>query len=66
MNITELTTKNGKVFRVAVTNNSQRRRLSKVIEANKKKGYEVFTKIEDIVNGIHTISDFEKIAEKLV
>ena len=67
MNIWELETKNGRIFRVAVVNESQVKRMQKVIRDNKKKGYEVFTRIDtNVCNGIHDIKQFEALAEKLV
>jgi len=67
MNIVELETKNGRVFRVAVDNANQMRRLQKVLRDNKEKSHEVFTRIdENRFYGIHNIAEFEKIASTLV
>jgi hypothetical protein len=67
MNIFELETKNGRVFRVAIENKSQLNRLRKVIADNKNKSYEVFTRIDDNkLNGIHDIKTFERLADSLV
>lgn len=66
MQIYELETKNGRVFRVVVANKSQQARLTKVIHDNKSKSYEVFVRIEVITNGIHDIKQFEKLADSLV
>jgi len=65
MDIYELETKNGRIFRVAIENRSQKDRLNKVIAKNKSKPYEVFTRIECVKNGIHNIKDFEAIADSL-
>ena len=66
MTIIELETKNGRVYRVAINNANQKTRLNRVIEANKKKGYEVFIRVETVQDGIHDIATFEKIANDLV
>ncbi len=64
--IYELETRNGRVFRVVVENPGQEKRLSKVVEDNKSKTYEVFCRVECINNGIHDIASFEKLADTLV
>lgn len=66
MKIYELETKNGRVFRVAIQNPGQEKRLFKVIGDNKKKDYEVFSRVECTNNGIHDIANFEKLADTLV
>jgi hypothetical protein len=66
MKIYELETKNGRIFRVGVTNRSQEKRLNKKIAENKKRYYEVFTRIECVKNGIHNIKDFEALVDTLV
>ena len=66
MQVFELSTKNGRVFRVAVSNENQQKRLNKVIRENKEKGYEVFTEIKCITSGIHSMKEFEALSEKLV
>ncbi|MDD3466545.1 MAG: hypothetical protein PHE67_05275 [Campylobacterales bacterium] len=66
MKIFELETKNGRIFRVCVDSAAQEKRLFKVINENKKKTYEIFTRVECIKNGIHSIADFEKLADTLV
>jgi hypothetical protein len=66
MKVYELETRNGRIFRVVVTNKSQEKRLSKVITDNKKKRYEVFKRIEVINNGIHDLKAFEQLARSLV
>ncbi len=66
MEIYELETKNGRIFRVAIANESQRRRIYKKVAENKNKTYEVFVRFESVKNGIHNIKDFEAIADTLV
>jgi hypothetical protein len=67
MKIFELSTRNGRVFRVATANKNQEERLKRVVNKNRKKGgYEVFTDVKCITNGIHSISDFETLSESLV
>jgi len=65
MQIYELETKNGRIFRVAVENKSQEKRLDKIVAKNKDKSYEVFTRIECVKNGIHNIKDFEALVNSL-
>ena len=66
MEIYELETKNGRTFRVAIANNSQMKRLNKVISDNKNgKSYEKFIRVDCIKNGIHSIKDFEKLSDSL-
>ena len=60
----KLTTKNGREFRVKVENESQERRLRKIVDASKGK-YEELTLHEPILNGIHDIKSFERTAETL-
>ena len=66
MQVYEIETKNGRIFRIAVDNRSQEKRLFKVIADNKKKSYEIFNRVECRTNGIHNIKDFEAIAETLI
>lgn len=66
MEIWELETKNGRIFRVITENEHQVDRLRKIIHQNKQKSYEVFIRIEVVTNGIHCIKDFEKLANSLV
>ena len=67
MQIWELKTKNGRVFRVAIENASQEKRLKKVIaDNNSKKTYEKFISQKVITKGIHNIADFEHLANTLV
>ena len=65
MKIFELETKNGRLFRVAVSNESQKARLFKKIAENKGKNEE-FKTINCAINGIYGIKDFEKLADSLV
>lgn len=67
MKIYELETKNGRVFRVGVANKSQEVRLLRAAnKVNTTKTYEVFTRVEVVVSGIHDIKQFEKLADTLV
>jgi len=66
MKIYELETKNGRVFRVAIENDNQQKRLSKIISENEKKSYEKFIRIEVVKNGIHNIKEFEALADSLI
>lgn len=66
MKIWELETKNGRVFRVAIENANQEKRLHKVIADNRsKKNYELFISQKVITKGIHNIADFERLADTL-
>lgn len=66
MNIWELETKNGRIFRVAIENKSQLKRIKKVIADNKNKEYEIFIRIDtNALNGIHEIKSFENLANSL-
>jgi hypothetical protein len=66
MQVYELETKNGRIFRVAITDSkSQENRLIKVIAENKKKNYETFIRVDCIKSGIHNIKDFELLANSL-
>jgi len=60
----ELETKNGRTFRVAINNDSQEQRLLKKVNENKGK-YEEFVRVEVVMDGIHDIKDFEKLADSL-
>jgi len=64
--IYELATKNGKKFRVSITNKSQKKRFLKVISENKNKNYEIFTSVKLVLSGIHGIKVFEEIAKNLI
>ncbi|MDD3466548.1 MAG: hypothetical protein PHE67_05290 [Campylobacterales bacterium] len=66
MTLYELETKNGRIFKVVVTNANQEKRLFEVVEDNKSKTYELFCRVECINNGIHDIASFEKLADTLV
>ena len=67
MNIVQLETKYGRLFRVAIENNNQEKRLIDVIRKNKNKSYEKFVNIYwNKFNGIHNIKQFEKIANSLI
>ncbi len=66
MKIYELETKNGRIFRVAINNDNQEKRLLKTVKNNKSKNYEIFIRVEVVQNGICDISDFEKLQDKLV
>lgn len=65
MEIYELETVNGRVFRVAIANKSQKKRLLNAVEKNKSKSYEVFKRVDAVNNGIHDIKSFEQIADTL-
>lgn len=65
MQVWELETKNGRVFRVAIENTSQEKRLKKVIAENSSKTYEKFISQKVITSGIHNIADFERLAGEL-
>ncbi len=60
MQVYELETKNGRIFRVAVENKSQTDRMFRKINENKGK-HEEFIRIEIINNGINNIKSFEKL-----
>ncbi len=66
MKIWELETKNGRIFRVAIQNMNQQKRLMKKIKENESKSYEKFIRVEVVKNGIHDINDFEKLADTLI
>jgi len=66
MNVYELETKNGRIFRVVVSNKNQKLRLLKKIEENKSKSYEIFIRFESVKNGIHDIKTFERLADTLI
>lgn len=65
MNIWKLETQNGRVFKVAIANAAQEKRLRKVIAKNSTKTYEKFISVEVITNGIQSIKDFELLADTL-
>ncbi len=65
MKIVQLETKNGRLFRVAISNKSQENRLIKIIAENKGK-YEEFINIDfNKCNGINDINEFKKLSESL-
>jgi len=65
--IIEVTTKNGRVFRVALENQNQVNRFNQIVSDNKNKnGYELIVNVKVVLNGIHTIGEFEKLAEELL
>lgn len=66
MKIWELETRNGRIFRVAIQNMNQQKRLMKKIKENESKSYEKFIRVEVVKNGIHDINDFEKLADTLI
>ncbi len=66
MFIYELETKNGRTFRISIENKNQLKRLHQVIHDNKKKGYEKFTRIDVVLNGVHNIGSFEKLCGELI
>jgi hypothetical protein len=60
MNIFECETKSGRVFRVAIANKNQIKRFRKMLHENKSKSeYEQFIRVDDILNGIFDIKQFE-------
>lgn len=63
--IYEVSTNNGKVFRVVVDNNSQYKKLLKAKSDSKGK-YEEITSVKCIVSGVHQNKYFLEIAKKLV
>lgn len=65
MKIWELETKNGRVFRVAIENANQEKRLQKCITENSNKTYEKFISVKVITVGIHNISEFERLTDTL-
>jgi len=65
MKIWELETKNGRIFRVCVANNNQEKKLLEIVEKNKEKSYEIFTRVEPITNSVHSMKTFEHLAESL-
>ena len=66
MEIWEITTKNGRTFRVAIMSKNQKKKLLKIIAENKKKSYETFEHIKCIKNDIRNIKDFEATANSLI
>ncbi|MDY0246736.1 MAG: hypothetical protein RBR26_07425 [Methanosarcina mazei] len=65
MKIYYVETKNGRAFKVAVANNAQEKKFLRIVENNKSKNYETFTRVEVAVNGIHDIKQFEQLADSL-
>lgn len=65
MKVYELKTKNGRAFRVAVNNDNQEKRLLRIVFDNKNKSYEIFESVTSVLNGIHDIKTFEKLANEL-
>ena len=66
MKIIEVTTSNGRVFRVAIENDRQMEKFTKTLKKNKKKNYETFVSVVEVDKDIHSIKEFEAIAEGLV
>lgn len=64
MNIYELETNNGRVFRVSIDNDAQLARLNRAIKT-KDGGYEAFKRCEVVLNGIHDIKSFENLVQTL-
>jgi len=62
----EVSTVNGRTFRVFVDNANQEKRLNKKIEELKKKSYEKVSSVKIVTEGIHNISAFEKVVGSLV
>lgn len=65
MKIWELEMKSGKVFRVAVENKNQEKRLYKRIADINNRAREQIISSKVIVAGIHNIADFEYLADTL-
>jgi len=65
MQIYEAETKNGRIFRVAIENQSQKKRFLAAIAKKDKNSYEAFIRVEPVSNGIHNIKDFETLANSL-
>jgi len=65
--IWELSTKNGRVFKVFIENENQEKRLKKVIANNNVgKKYEKFINVKVVQSGIHNIKELELLANTLV
>ena len=64
--IYELETKNGRIYKVAINNDNQEKRLKKVIADNKKKSYETFIRVEIISKGLLDLKTFEERAKGLI
>ena len=62
--IYELETRNGRVFRVAVANKNQLNRLMAKVDRSKGK-YQEFINVKVVTKGIHDIKAFEKTADTL-
>jgi len=60
MYICEVKTKDGRKFRVAIENGSQKQRFLKKIRDN-----ENFIQTESVLSGIHNIGDFEAIVDSI-
>lgn len=65
MQIYEAQTKNGRIFRVAIENQSQKKRFLAAIAKQDKSSYESFVRVESVDYGIHNIKDFEKLTHSL-
>ena len=66
MMIYELKTANGRLFKVAIENNSQKKRLLKAYHDNiNSDKYEKFASIKEVSVGIHNIKTFEKLTTTL-
>lgn len=61
MKVHELETKNGRVFRVITNNDAQERRLFSLMfdGAGRRNDGEELVKISTVLNGIHSIKEFE-------
>jgi len=60
MKVYELETKNGRVFRVIIVNDSQQKKLRKLINDN-----ETFVRVEVVINGVHDIKQFTQLCSAL-
>ena len=64
--IYELETKNGRTYRVAITNKNQEKRLHKIIKDSEKNKYEKIIRVEVIMRGIQDIGEIEAITKELL
>ena len=65
MKIYELETANGRIFRVAIENENQLKRMNKATLDSRGK-YEKIIRVDCILSGIESIKNFEKTAETFV
>ena len=65
MEIVELETKNGRIFKVYIKDNDHYNRLQQVISDNKTRKYETFTRITTITKGVYPIGSFERLCNRL-